>query len=341
MIRMKSITLALLLTISVAAIPHTALAQEELIEDMHVVKNCAGEVRRLCPGVEPGEGRIKACLRQNLGKIKPACFQSILGAMIAIREAPTIKLNPGAETGIQVHLSNARDYAYCEIAPIVGTPSNVVAQFYNTSGTTGPEGGCPADAFAAISEKSLSEKLAAAVTYLNPTPQTARRHWVMDEVWVFVAGETVDFEGVNATWMASMSARDMLSALNSGPYMGTEIHRRTRYLYANDSTVFLIHTTNKKTYVMQSYATEVDKNLAFDQLPKLGDKLKLPSGWSFESKTLARDLTIDPRKANGVALSCATIYMTYTKVAASMPLAITFPEAFGRSIDIEKAEAHL
>jgi hypothetical protein len=52
---------------------------------------------------------------------------------------------------------------------------------------------------------------------------------------------------------------------------------------------------------MQSYATEVDKGLAFDQLSELGSKLKLPSGWSFETKKLTRDLTIDPRKANGLA----------------------------------------
>ena len=108
--------------------------------------------------------------------MKPACFESILGAMIASRKAPTIKLNPGAAAGAQVYLSNARDYAYCEIAPIVGTPSSAVAQFYNTSGTIGAGSGCPPDAFAAIREKRLSEKLAAAVTYLNPTSQTARRH---------------------------------------------------------------------------------------------------------------------------------------------------------------------
>ena len=53
---------------------------------------------------------------------------------------------------------------------------------------------------------------------------------------------------------------------------------------------------------MQSNATEVDKNLTFAQFPELGSRLKLPPGWKFESKTLTKDLTVDPRKATGVWL---------------------------------------
>lgn len=44
------------------------------------------------------------------------------------------------------------------------------------------------------------------------------------------------------------------------------------------------------------------KDLTFEQLPQLGSKLKnLPKGWKFETKVLTKDLTIDPRKAKGVA----------------------------------------
>ena len=112
----------------------------------------------------------------------------------------------------------------------------------------------------------LANKLGAAVVYMNPTPQTARRHWVMDQLSVFRAGETVDFEGVKATWMASMTPQAMLAALSSGAYTPTEIHRTSKYLYANGSTVFLMRTPEEKTYVMQSYATEVDPSLTFGRI---------------------------------------------------------------------------
>src|SRR5208282_3047400 len=168
----------LLVGIVATVLSQSVFAQEELIEDMHVVKSCAREVRRLCPGVEPGEGRIKACITEKLADIKPECVESVLGAVVASRKAPTLKLNPGPIAGLQVHLPQSAAYAYCEIAPIIGAPDNLAAQFYNTSGTTGPAGGCPQKKFAAINATALSEKDAAAVTYMNPTPQTARRHWV-------------------------------------------------------------------------------------------------------------------------------------------------------------------
>ena len=37
------------------------------------------------------------------------------------------------------------------------------------------------------------------VSRAEPDAQTARRHWVMDQNWVYEVGETVDFFGVKAT----------------------------------------------------------------------------------------------------------------------------------------------
>jgi len=123
----------------------------------------------------------------------------------------------------------------------------------------------------------------------------------MDQFWVFRAGETVEFEGVKATWIASMTPHAMLAALSGGAYTPTEIHRTSKYMYANGSTVFLMRTPENKTYVMQSYVTEVDPSLTFDRLAQLGSKLKLPAGWKFEAKTLDKELTIEPGKAGSVA----------------------------------------
>jgi len=203
-----------------------------------------------------------------------------------------IQLKPGVIKGKQVHLAKARDYAYCEIAPVIGKPPKVVVQFYNTSGASN----CPPDKFTAIDDKKLAAELKADLVYVNPTPQSARRHWVMDQVWVYQAGETTDFYGVKATWVAAMSPEDLKAGMK-GPYEPLEIHRASKYLYKKRSRVFLMRTPNGKVYVMQSYATEVDNSLTYNQLPLLGSKLKLPDGWKFEVKTLSKALTIDPRKA--------------------------------------------
>ena len=37
--------------------------------------------------------------------------------------------------------------------------------------------------------------------FLNP-----RRFWMMDRMWLYNTGETLDFDGVKATWMATLLA---------------------------------------------------------------------------------------------------------------------------------------
>ena len=41
---------------------------------------------------------------------------------------------------------------------------------------------------------------------------------------------------------------------------------------------------------MQSYAQIVDPKLSYDQLPGLGSRLKLPTGWKYLPVTLDADL---------------------------------------------------
>ena len=233
-------------------------------------------------------------------------------------QAQEIELHPGLVPGTQVHLADARDSAWCEIAVVLGPPPKLqlklppkapaqpYAQLYNTTGTTGPEGGCPADAFAAIDGNKLAAALNAEDVYLHPTPQVARRYWVMDELRIYRGGETVNFMGVAATWVGAVPPEQIRNAM-SAPYAAVEIHLESRFVYNKGSTVFLLRAPDGKThpggktFVMQSYTTEVDAELGFEELPELASKLNLPAGWTFEAHRLSKDLTVDPRNNYGTA----------------------------------------
>jgi len=41
---------------------------------------CRGDVEKLCSGVEPGHGRIAACLRKNETQVSAACKDAIANA---------------------------------------------------------------------------------------------------------------------------------------------------------------------------------------------------------------------------------------------------------------------
>ncbi len=78
-----------LLAIAMLLVPVGALAQpqqqlgqpspnpqQELKKE--TLKTCEPDIKRLCGRVEPGEGRIKACMTQHAQSVSPQCKQAIL-----------------------------------------------------------------------------------------------------------------------------------------------------------------------------------------------------------------------------------------------------------------------
>ena len=41
-------------------------------------KPCAGDIKALCAGIQPGEGRIKACIKSHLTDLSPPCEERLL-----------------------------------------------------------------------------------------------------------------------------------------------------------------------------------------------------------------------------------------------------------------------
>jgi hypothetical protein len=41
-------------------------------------KPCAGDIKKLCAGIQPGEGRVKACIKSHLTDLSQTCEDSVL-----------------------------------------------------------------------------------------------------------------------------------------------------------------------------------------------------------------------------------------------------------------------
>jgi hypothetical protein len=61
-----------------AASPPTGAVQDALSEARAA---CATDIQNLCAGVEPGGGRILACLRQHKAQVSDPCRQAVLKAL--------------------------------------------------------------------------------------------------------------------------------------------------------------------------------------------------------------------------------------------------------------------
>jgi hypothetical protein len=225
--------------------------------------------------------------------------------------AQTGKLKPGAIKGETISFTKARNYAFCEFYIGFGkvAPSTEL-QCYNSTGTSGPDSGCPAATFASLDPKKLAADLGGTVAVLNPVKQSARKWWVVDELYLYAAGETYDFSGVKATWVAEMGLEDLEKAGQAAktPYQALTNRQLSKWVFKKGNQVYLLRAPEGKVYVMQAYTTIADPNLTYEQLPQLGSKMtKLPPGWKYEVKTLDQDLAFDVRKATPSGLKHLTL----------------------------------
>jgi hypothetical protein len=78
----KGLGSALGLTLLALLLPPPAVAQEAKV----IAHACGGDIERLCRGVPPGEGRIKACVKAHVTELSAPCFDTILGAVASERE---------------------------------------------------------------------------------------------------------------------------------------------------------------------------------------------------------------------------------------------------------------
>jgi hypothetical protein len=185
--------------------------------------------------------------------------------------------------GKDLHITDMRNMPFCEIEVLAGFPP--VVNFQNTTGASD----CPPSKFDAINAKALAKQIRADRVFLNP-----RRHWTMDEAWLYNIGDTHDYDGVKATWMGSTRLWDFLKAAR-GEYKPFTTNRASKYLYQKGKPVYLLTPSDGKgVFVMQSWTDYIDKTMTADKVSDLGKILKLPKGWTFTVKTLDQDLTIAP-----------------------------------------------
>jgi len=193
-----------------------------------------------------------------------------------------------AETGKPVIEGNViervRDARYCEIIPIVRDGLHLIATVYNTLGLND----CPASVWDAITEDAMKQRFDALTVLLN-----GPRYFLMDSIMAggaTKAGKTIEAGGLELTERASIDL-GLLDLLHR-PYRETTINRDTIYRFKAGRHVFTLQAADGRSYVMQAYAQIVDKTLSYADLPALGDRLKLPSGWRYTSMVPDKDLVL-------------------------------------------------
>lgn len=74
--------LAISIVLAILSLSTTAAAaQQPTPEQRKMVRDaCMSDLKTVCAGVKPGEGRVAACAKANFAKLSPPCQQALLAA---------------------------------------------------------------------------------------------------------------------------------------------------------------------------------------------------------------------------------------------------------------------
>jgi hypothetical protein len=178
---------------------------------------------------------------------------------------------------------------YGEVLLVHVGESGPEATVYNTF----PLNDCPDELWSKLDPTAIAAENNATAALLN-----GPRYWLMSTIDKVAAGtqETKTFGGIEMTRQATVA----LSSMNPAPCSVNEVDRKAVFNFGAGRPVFELVDPAGQRWVMQTWSQTVDNNLSLDDLPGLATRLKLPDGWSYETRTLTSPLRVDTsmRKAH-------------------------------------------
>lgn len=175
---------------------------------------------------------------------------------------------------------------YGEVLLVTGRLNRIEATVYNTLGLND----CPDDLWRALDPAAIERAFRARTAVLN-----GPRYFLMDKVAIADPGQEIfDFGGLQMRPLATvpLSPAALLGGLRRQPYRERVVQRTTVYVYDQDREVYELIAPDGATYVMQSYSLAVDPTLTEADLPRLGERLRLPPGWRFRVRRLEQEWTL-------------------------------------------------
>jgi len=284
---MNKMTLGLVAALALVAGP--ALAEDRVIEGAEIASACAGDVVKLCAGVIPGEGRVKACVKNSLSKLSQSCRDTIAHEVSA--QVP----QDGAQAKM-TRIGGLNDYRYCEIFLIGGNPFDLEGAVYNTTELNlgaDKTDSCPDALWSKVDPKKLKDEY-----HLLGVFKNGPRHWMYDWIETPIGAEK-DLSGLKVRWINYVQLPPDMFKQGSTFYKPTTVERKSKQGYAKGQAIFILDDPEGTPWVMQAYSLIVDPTLKFDDLKTLGTKLKLPPGWKYRWKVLDQDMEI--HAINGTA----------------------------------------
>jgi hypothetical protein len=182
--------------------------------------------------------------------------------------------------------TNLRNVRYCEILVAKRQGLSATASVYNTLGLND----CPEVKWSALKADKLKNELQASMVILN-----GPRYFTMDRNALANPGNVATFDGLEARLLGQLEIK---KRQDRTPYTEHTVDQN-QYVYDRGKNVYELLAPGGRTYIMQSYSQEIDKNLNEEGLLTLQNRLQLPGKWDYRVRQLEKDLVV--RNSGGKA----------------------------------------
>ncbi|MFK8048730.1 MAG: hypothetical protein AB8B81_09870 [Halioglobus sp.] len=179
---------------------------------------------------------------------------------------------------------------YCEVLLASLDSGRVRADVYNSLGLNF----CPQALWEALDSEAIAAEFGVLRALLN-----GPRFWVLDTIinnGDVLEEQTVEsFGDIDMRLAASVLLPQGGSLDNeneNSAYKVAEVSRDTVFGYVAGRQIYELHDPEGNRYIMQSFSRILDEDLQLSELATLGERLALPAGWRFLTRTLAFPLNL-------------------------------------------------
>lgn len=198
--------------------------------------------------------------------------------------------NPQTPARLIDHMRGVR---YGEVIPVYLRETGLHAEVYGTQMLND----CPQHLWEKLDPTAIASEMGAVFVKLN-----GPRKWLLDGLGTKVAAvEPVirEFGGIAFRRIATIALGDKPGG---GPYKENRVDRGSVFFFDGGKPVYELVDPSGKAYVMQALCMGVDSSMSEEQLPSLGARLRMPTGWTYRERILERELIIDTTQSMATVL---------------------------------------
>jgi hypothetical protein len=181
-------------------------------------------------------------------------------------------------------IDNMRGVRYGEVLAVFLRDGAFEAEVYGTQMLND----CPAELWDTLVAADIAADMGAAIVKLN-----GPRHWVLDGLGTKVAPVEPVLREFNGLLMRRIALLKLDNNPTAQPYTARLVDRGATFFFDAGKAVYELVDTEGTAYVMQALCIGVDPTITEAGLPTLGERLQLPTGWTFRTRILDEELVID------------------------------------------------